>query len=466
MHSTLEVLKNIFRVPYLRGSLVLAALFAATLPVYETYVNYPRFSAFLVATVEDEANRTARHFASMLMPEATEFSVESLPKNLRQEAANLERDFGLEKIKIFAPSGEIIYSSDPEDEGTINTRDYFVDIVATGRGYTKIVEKQSLSLEGQAYEADVVETYVPVMDGGKFQGAFEIYYDITKQKQLLGKLRLKSAGTSLGLALGLFVIVVVITYRASSNMLAEQEAEAALRQAQKMQSLGNMAAGIAHEMNNLLLPIMALGQMTLNRLPEDSPHRESMRKIIEASERGKVLVEQVMAFNRIEETKREKLDIHEVLSDSIDFIRSSIWTTIKLDVDLNGHVGMVCGDADQLRIVLMNLVSNAQDAIGRMTGTIAISLSRTEIGSGDLEGFPALGPGHYAKLTVSDTGSGMDSKTKERALDPFFTTKEVGNGVGLGLSTVYTIVTNHHGGIRITSQIGSGTVVEVLLPLA
>lgn len=243
------------------------------------------------------------------------------------------------------------------------------------------------------------------------------------------------------------------------------EAEEALRKAQKMQSLGNLAGGLAHEINNLLLPIMALSKMALKGLPEGGKDRQRMEAIIEAGERAKGIVDQVMAFSRQEEFKMEPVDIRQVVRQSMELLYSTLFSTFMIREHLTEDVGTIFADPAQVGSVLINLVSNAQDAYEGGKGEITISLNRVNVTASLAKTVTGLHEGPYAKLAVADAGKGMDEDTLGRIFDPFFTTKEVGEGSGLGLSLVYGIVEKHEGAINVISSPGAGTTIEVYFPL-
>ena len=253
--------------------------------------------------------------------------------------------------------------------------------------------------------------------------------------------------------------------RTATDITERKEMEARLRQAQKMQSLGNLAGGLAHEINNLLLPILALAKMTLKQFPADSRDATRMQKIIEASERAKALVAQVMAFGRQDEPRMELIALHRVIRETMELIYKTLLSTITVRQHLDENTGTVWADAAQVGAVLMNLVSNAQDAFDGKTGEIDVSLGPVEVDAGLAKSVANLKPGPHARLSVSDKGKGMDEETLDRVFDPFFTTKEVGDGKGLGLSMVHGIIDKHGGAIHLVSKPDAGTTVDVYLPL-
>ncbi len=256
--------------------------------------------------------------------------------------------------------------------------------------------------------------------------------------------------------------MVVTLVDATERKRAERE----MTQLQKMESLGNFVGGMAHNLNNLLLPILSLSRRTLNELPEGD-ERQYMEKVVQAGERAKNLVGQVVAFSREEEVGSDLIDIAEVLGSSMELIQSTLPTTIKVKEELSDSVGFVLGNPAQIATILMNLVSNAIDAMAGGVGELEVSLSRVEISREARHKSPFSPPiGSYALLTVTDSGPGMDQATMNRIFDPFFTTKDVGAGTGLGLSTAYATVTRQGGTINVASNPGSGTKFDVFFPLA
>ncbi len=249
------------------------------------------------------------------------------------------------------------------------------------------------------------------------------------------------------------------------EMQQRAEAESQLRHAQKMQSLGNLAGGLAHEMNNLLLPILALAKMTQKQFPEGSRDAKRLEKIVEASERAKALVAQVMAFGRQDEPKMESVDIYAVVRETMELLYKTLLSTIAVHKSLDEATGAVWADAAQIGAVVINLVNNAQDAFDGKSGDIDVNLGRIEIDDALAKKVTGLRVGPYAKLTVADCGKGMDDETLRRVFDPFFTTKGVGMGTGLGMSMVYGIIKRHDGAISLASTPGVGTTVDIYLPL-
>lgn len=242
-------------------------------------------------------------------------------------------------------------------------------------------------------------------------------------------------------------------------------AKEALQQDQKVKALGNLAGGITHELNSLLLPITALTQMALKKLPQDNSERAKLEKVVEAADRASKVVEQVLTFSRMESPDRKDIEMASIVIDILKLIHIAAPSTIKIEEHLDKDVGIVCVDTDQIKAILMNLTDNALDAMDGQTGTLKISLLRAVIDKGLIGSGVQLKSGTYAKLSVSDTGCGINEEVLKRLFDPFYTTKDVGKGTGLGLSIVHGIVRQHGGAINVFSEVDTGTTFEIYLPL-
>jgi PAS domain S-box-containing protein len=236
-----------------------------------------------------------------------------------------------------------------------------------------------------------------------------------------------------------------------------------LRQAQKMEAIGTLTGGIAHDFNNILATIVINSEMALFDLPGGSGVRTNLDLILKSGLRGKDLVKQMLLFSRKSEKKQEILTLTPLIKETFKLLRSSIPTTIQMELHLKTESDSVSADPSQVQQVIMNLCTNAAYAMRGTTGSIDISLQGITFGSIDLPEAD-MQPGDYLVLSVKDTGSGMDDEVKKRIFEPFFTTKPVGEGTGLGLSVVYGIVKTHRGGITVYSEPIKGSVFKVYLP--
>jgi len=256
----------------------------------------------------------------------------------------------------------------------------------------------------------------------------------------------------------------------TTELLAEIQEHARvekdLKRHQRMESLAGLAGGIAHNLNNLLQPIILLSAVGIEKLPKGSKLKEDLEVIREAGNRASELVNRLTEFSRENPVEMKRENLNEIVRESLQMIRASFPSSIEIKDDIDGFEAEITADATQLQTVILNLASNAADALTDMPGVLDVSVDRIDVTEIDREGTPELRPGEYAKLRVSDNGKGMDEKTMRRIFDPFFTTKDVGKGTGLGLATAYGIVTKHGGAIRVESALGRGSTFEVLLPVA
>ncbi|MHC1742546.1 MAG: response regulator [Syntrophobacteraceae bacterium] len=240
--------------------------------------------------------------------------------------------------------------------------------------------------------------------------------------------------------------------------------ESQLRHAQKLEAIGTLAGGIAHDFNNILTPIIGYTEMALSGMPETSPLMYDLNQVLAAANRAKDLVSQILTFSRQSQDQLMRpTDLSVVLKEALRLLRASLPTTI--EIRKNIHKGMILADATQIHQVIVNLCTNAAHAMNER-GVLDVSLTQVRLSDQDLHAlsFSVLKPGRYIKLSVSDTGHGMSRDIMEHIFDPYFTTKEVGGGTGLGLAVVHGIVKKHGGEISVRSTLGKGSVFEVYLP--
>jgi len=255
----------------------------------------------------------------------------------------------------------------------------------------------------------------------------------------------------------------------SSLQQAEEERrllEEQLRQAHKLEAIGTLASGIAHEFNNALCAIVGYGEMTLSDVPEDSIAHSNLRQILLAADRAKHIVRQILAFSRRDSVKRSHVRIDAIVNEALDLIGKTFPAAIEVRREIAADVGNVFADPTQLQQIVINLCANALHAMREGAGTLSISLEKVVI---DEElSTPHIGPssGSYALLIVKDTGHGMEQVILSRIFDPFFTTKDIGEGTGLGLAVVHGIVQRIGGAILAESACGKGSTFRVYLPLS
>ncbi len=246
------------------------------------------------------------------------------------------------------------------------------------------------------------------------------------------------------------------------DVTLQLQLEEQLRTAQKMEAIATLSSGIAHDFNNILAAIITNTEMSLEDT-QDEEVRESLEIVLKAGLRGKNLVKQIKTLGQDAPQERHPIRLDIIIQECLELLRASLPTTIEIKRHIVQGLGKVPADPTQIHQVLLNLCTNAADAMRKEGGVLEVRLEATEILAG-LNNNTGLHPGHYQKLTISDTGHGMPAEVIERIFDPFFTTKELGKGTGLGLSVVHSIVKSHDGTINVNSSPESGTSFEIYLP--
>ena len=240
--------------------------------------------------------------------------------------------------------------------------------------------------------------------------------------------------------------------------------EVQLLQLQKMETIGTLAGGIAHDFNNILTPILGYTEMALEELSEESVLRYDIEQINSAATRGKDLVQQILTFSRQVDFDKKPLKLDEIVREVMKLIRASFPSNIEIKQELDPNCGTVMADATQMHQIIMNLSTNALHAMKEKGGVLNVKLDKVVLNGKQLEGQSKNQKGAFIRLTISDTGHGMDKRTQERIFEPFFTKKDVGSGSGLGLSVVHGIVSNYQGNIEVESEQGKGSSFIIYLP--
>jgi PAS domain S-box-containing protein len=248
--------------------------------------------------------------------------------------------------------------------------------------------------------------------------------------------------------------------RAMEQRLRQSEDQ--LRQAQKMEAVGRLAGGVAHDFNNVLTAIFGYSDLLLEQFSLDDPRRADVQEIRRSAERAATLTRQLLAFSRKQVMQPRLLNLNEVIANVESLLRRLVGEDIEVQLTLDRELIPVMADPGQMEQVLMNLAANARDAMPE-GGRLEIATRNADVHSDPFER-PGLKPGHYAMLIVHDTGMGMPEHVRTHIFEPFFTTKEQGKGTGLGLATVYGIVKQSGGGIYVESAEGQGTTFAMYMP--
>lgn len=263
---------------------------------------------------------------------------------------------------------------------------------------------------------------------------------------------------------GLLCIGMDIT----ASRIAEKEKsrlEARLRRSQKLETIGTLAGGIAHDFNNILTPIMGYTDMALQNMDKDNPLFKDLQSVQRGVYRAQNLIEQILLFSKLTNTTRKPLSLQNMIKESLKLLRPSIPTTIDIQIKIDHHCPRVHADPTQIHQVIINICTNAWQAMEATGGTLSIDLTSVYIDETMNKQFPNLTEGNYARLSIIDNGPGMSEKIQERIFEPFFTTKPVDKGTGLGLSVVHGIITSHNGDIQVYSEAGKGTIFNIYLPV-
>jgi len=254
----------------------------------------------------------------------------------------------------------------------------------------------------------------------------------------------------------------------TDRRLAETEKtklENLLIQAQKMEAIGTLAGGIAHDFNNILGAIMGYAQLTEMEIPtEQAKAHDHIRQLLAASDRAKNLVSQILAFSRQNKPEKLPVDITNVVKDAFKLLRASLPTNIEIRQHYAPDLGTILADHNQIHQIIFNLCTNSFHAMEENGGLLEIALDSVELTPDEINLYNATRPGKYIKISVTDTGHGMDPATLNRIFEPYFTTKNIGEGTGLGLATVHGIVEDHGGVIKVYSEPGSGTTFHIFFP--
>jgi len=232
-----------------------------------------------------------------------------------------------------------------------------------------------------------------------------------------------------------------------------------------MESIGTLAGGVAHDFNNILSIIIGNAELALNDIPNRNSSHKNIKEIKTASLRAKDIIKQLLSFSRKMEHEKKPIDIANVVKESLQLIRSSVPSSIEIIDNIPEVCETIFADATQIHQVLINLCTNAAHSMEEKGGILKVNLRKFLFTTESEKSHKDLAFGKYLELTISDTGSGIDPKTSKKIFDPYFTTKEIGKGTGMGLSVVHGIVKNHKGEIFVKSALGKGSTFTIVFPI-
>ncbi len=262
-----------------------------------------------------------------------------------------------------------------------------------------------------------------------------------------------------------FVCCVRDLTRQTESQRAAEALQEQVVQLQKRSLLGALATGVAHDLKNVLMPVISLTELTVAKLPHGSKEATNLAKVLAAANHARDLVRQILVFEGRDQTKKQMLRLDKVVLDAVAFLRATLPTSALLEENIPANAHLILADPTQIHQVVVNLGINASDAMAETGGVLRIDLSQIEIADESLAAQGNLVPGQYLCISVSDTGRGIGPESIDRIFEPFFTTKTVSQGAGLGLSVVANVVENHAGAITVHSQPGRGTTFRVYFPV-
>ena len=289
-----------------------------------------------------------------------------------------------------------------------------------------------------------------------------VYYEITERKQLEARLLALNETLEARVA-QVRELNQTLEQRVSEEINRRQDAEAALRQAQKLETIGQLTGGVAHDFNNLLTIIMGNLEHLERLLPDNPQFQKIIAAALRGASRAAILTERLLAFSRRQPLAPEVVSVNKLMARTSDLLRRTIGEAISIETVLAGGVWRTFIDSNQLENALINLAVNARDAMPE-GGKLTIETANSYLDEAYAGMHGEVQPGQYVGVFVTDTGSGMTNKVIAQAFEPFFTTKEIGQGTGLGLSQVYGFIKQSGGHIKIYSEVGQGTTVKLYLP--
>ena len=343
----------------------------------------------------------------------------------------MERYFGLQRDKIVGKDKRQLIRKQIKD--IFEDPQTFVDRVLATYDNNSYVENFEVHVlpDGHRKERWLEHKSHPIKTGLYAGGRIEHYYDITERKQA---------------------------------EQARRKIEVQLRQSQKLEAIGTLAGGIAHDFNNILSAITGYADLALQDVPAGTVAHDNLKQVLIGANRAKNLVRQILLFSSEAEQQLKPIEIAPVVEEALKFLMSSLPATINLRDNIQATSSVILGDATQIHQVLMNLCTNAAHAMQGNCGLLEVSLTDINLAADITKNYPNLQPGPHVRLSVTDTGTGMEPEVMQRIFEPFFTTKQVGRGVGMGLAVVHGIVEKHRGAITVDSQPGKGTTFNIYLP--
>jgi PAS domain S-box-containing protein len=339
------------------------------------------------------------------------------------------------------------------------------DVMCEHTGYTKneLLNMSALDLLTEESQIKMLERMDKLSKGDKLTGSVEYKAKTKGGHEYWTLINARYFYDKDGIAYRAMVVAHDITELKQAEKEKER-LEEQLQQAQKMEAIGTLAGGIAHDFNNILSIIIGYTELVLMNGNVEHEVRQNLKEVFNASKHARDMVKQILAFSRQNKNERKPLQVTHIVKEVIKLLRASLPTTILIQQHIEKDIGIIEADPTQIQQVMMNLCTNAAHAIDEEDGVLEISLSNIELDQIASAKIPDLKPGSYLKLSVSDTGHGIHPNAYKKIFNPYFTTKEKGEGTGLGLAVVQGIIKSHNGAITVESDVGKGATFHVYLP--
>jgi PAS domain S-box-containing protein len=376
--------------------------------------------------------------------------IKKLQKLLEQKARELE-------IMLNSTPGMIFYKD--LEQNIIRVNREFVKIV--GLPVNKIVGKKYSEVfpeykdEGLKKDLEVIQKGNPLLNQRESINTFK-----GKRQILIERVPYKDINNKVTGIIG-FALDVTDLEKAEEE---KRKLEARLQRGQKMETIGTLAGGVAHDFNNILATIMGFTEISLYNIEKDTQLYTNLQQVLQAGWRAKDLIKQILTFSRQTSLKREPVEVKLIVNEALKLLRASLPSTIEIHRDIQSD-SLVLADPTQIHQILMNLCANAGHAMREEGGVLEVKLVNIELEADFMVDHPDMKPGTFINLTISDTGCGMSAQVLDRIFDPFFTTKKTGEGTGMGLSVVHGIVRAMNGTITAYSEPGQGSTFKVYFPV-
>jgi PAS domain S-box-containing protein len=385
--------------------------------------------------------------------------VRDMTQRKKSENALRESEARYRQLLNHAPSG--IYEIDLTNGKFVSVN----DVMCEYTGYTRheLLSMNAFDILTEESQKKSLERFDRIQKGEKVPASVEYKIKTKHNHELWALLNTKFINDEQGRPKRVLVVAHDITDQKQAQE-EKKNLEHQLQQAQKMEAIGTLAGGIAHDFNNILSVIIGYTELILMNAHVDSEVRQNLKEIFSASKHARDMVKQILAFSRQNKQERKPIQVAHIVKEALKMLRASLPSTISIQQKIEKNIGIIEADPTQIHQVLMNLCTNAAHAIDEKDGELEIRLDNVELDKHDAAEIPDLYPGSFLKLSVRDTGGGIEPKALPHIFNPYFTTKEKGEGTGLGLAVVQGIIKSLHGAIIVETDVGKGTTFHVYLP--